>query len=217
MWIQPVDTLELVIKGLAVGIVASAPMGPVGVLTVQRTLKKGRWYGMVTGVGAAISDIIYAIITGVGMAFVLDFIESPRNFFWLKLIGSVVLFLFGAVCLVSKPTNSMRSTSNSKGTIIHNGVTGFLVTLSNPLIIFLFIAMMARLELVLPERYWEQALVYLSIFCGALLWWFCLTLAVDKARARFHVNTINKLNRLLGFVIVMVSIYGFVTTILPKL
>ncbi|MCD8285333.1 MAG: LysE family translocator, partial [Prevotellaceae bacterium] len=56
MWIQPVDTLDLVVRGLIVGVVASAPMGPVGVLCVQRTLNKGRWYGFVTGVGAAVSD-----------------------------------------------------------------------------------------------------------------------------------------------------------------
>lgn len=217
MWIQPVDTIELVVKGLLVGIVASAPMGPVGVLTVQRTLKKGRWYGMVTGVGAAFSDIIYAIITGVGLAFVIDFIEDPKNLFWLKVIGSVVLFLFGVVCALSRPPHTKRPTSANKGSIIHNGVTGFLITLSNPLIVFLFIAMMARLDLVLPEHYWEQALVYLSIFGGALLWWFGLTLIIDKARARFHVNTIHKLNRLLGVIIVLVSLYGFVTTILPKL
>ena len=95
MWIQPVDTLELVVKGIFVGAIASAPMGPVGVLIVQRTLKKGRWYGFVTGVGAAISDLVYAVITGVGMAMVLDLIERPSNLYWLKVIGGVMLFCFG--------------------------------------------------------------------------------------------------------------------------
>ena len=95
MWIQPVDTLELVVKGIFVGAIASAPMGPVGVLIVQRTLKKGRWYGFVTGVGAAISDLVYAVITGVGMAMVLDLIERPSNLYWLKVIGGFMLFCFG--------------------------------------------------------------------------------------------------------------------------
>ena len=74
MWFEPVSTLDLIIKGLLIGVVASAPMGPVGVLCIQRTLNKGRWYGFVTGIGAAFSDIIYALITGFGMSFVVDFI-----------------------------------------------------------------------------------------------------------------------------------------------
>ena len=80
-----IDLMELALKGILIGIIASAPMGPVGVLTIQRTLNKGRWYGMITGVGAAVSDIIYALITGLGMSFVMDLITSPQNKFVLQL------------------------------------------------------------------------------------------------------------------------------------
>ena len=79
MWFENIAILDLTIKGLIVGMVASAPMGPVGVLCVQRTLNKGRIYGLVTGLGAAVSDFIYALITGLGMSFVVEFIEQPRT------------------------------------------------------------------------------------------------------------------------------------------
>ena len=95
MWFENVTLLDLTVKGLIVGMVASAPMGPVGVLCIQRTLNKGRWYGLVTGLGAAVSDILYAIITGVGMSFVIEFIENPRTMYVLQLVGSVLLFVFG--------------------------------------------------------------------------------------------------------------------------
>lgn len=215
MWIQPVDTLELVVKGIFVGAIASAPMGPVGVLIVQRTLKKGRWYGFVTGVGAAISDLVYAVITGVGMAMVLDLIERPSNLYWLKVIGGIMLFCFGVFCMLSNPTRGMRQSGiNGKGTLLHNAGTGFLLTLSNPLIIFLFMAMMARLDFVVPERYWLQALAYLSIFGGALLWWFGLTAVIDKARERFQVSTILYFNRILGLIVIIASLVAIFTTIL---
>ena len=81
---------------MLVGIVASAPMGPVGVLTVQRTLNKGRWYGFATGCGAALSDLIYAVMTGLGMSLVMDFVERPTTIFYLKIVGSILLFCFGA-------------------------------------------------------------------------------------------------------------------------
>lgn len=217
MFIHPVDTIELILKGLIVGIIASAPMGPIGILTIQRTLNKGRWFGFVTGVGAAVSDIIYAIITGVGMSFVMDFIENPRNFFWLKLVGSVLLFAFGFYTFMSNPTQRLRPASKNRGTLVHNGITGFLVTFSNPLIVFLFIALMARFEFVVPEHYLEQGFGYLAIFVGALLWWFGLTLVIDKVRARFHVDTILVFNKVIGAIVMIVSMIGFLYTFLPLL
>ena len=111
MWLEPVSTLDLIIKGLLIGIVASAPMGPVGILCIQRTLNKGRWFGFVTGIGAAFSDIIYAMITGLGMSFVVDFIEDKTNMFYLQLIGSVMMFIFGIYTYRSNPTKSIRPTS----------------------------------------------------------------------------------------------------------
>lgn len=214
MWIQPVDTIELVIKGLVVGIIASAPMGPVGILTIQRTLNKGRWYGMITGVGAAVSDFIYAVITGVGLGFVMNFVENPRNMFWIKLVGSVLLFLFGLYTYTTNPTKKMHVGSKKKGTLIHNGVTGFLVTFSNPLIIFLFLALMARFEFVVPEHYFEQGLGYLSVFGGALAWWFGLTTIIDKARARFQLRTIWIINRIIGAIVMIASIAGAIYTLI---
>ena len=94
LWIESVNALDLAVRGMVVGIVASAPMGPVGVLTVQRTFNKGRWYGFATGCGAAVSDLIYAMMTGLGMSFVMDFVEKPTQMFYLKILGSILLFRF---------------------------------------------------------------------------------------------------------------------------
>lgn len=81
------DILDFIYKGMLIGIIASAPMGPVGVLCVQRTLNKGRWYGFITGVGAAVSDLFYAVITVYGMSFVMDFVNNQQNKFYLQIVG----------------------------------------------------------------------------------------------------------------------------------
>lgn len=135
IFIEFASPFLLILKGLLVGIIASAPMGPVGVLCIQRTLQKGRSYGIVTGAGAALSDIFYALMTGFGMSFVMDFIDNEQNIFWLKLIGSVMLFIFGVYMFRTDPRKSIHQSTGSKGTLIHNFTTGFLITLSNPLII----------------------------------------------------------------------------------
>ena len=80
---------------MMIGVIASAPMGPVGILCVQRTLNKGRWYGFATGVGASVSDIIYAAFAGFGMSFVMDLINNDQNRFYLQIGGSIMLLCFG--------------------------------------------------------------------------------------------------------------------------
>ena len=131
IWAEFSSTLQLVVKGLIIGIIVSAPMGPVGILCIQRTMHKGRTYGLVTGAGAALSDMIYALITGSGMALIMDFIERPEIIFWLKVVGSLLLLIFGLHTLLSNPIKAMRKPSGQKGTLFNNFVTSFLVTLSN--------------------------------------------------------------------------------------
>lgn len=212
MWFESVSTIDLVIKGLLIGIVASAPMGPVGVLCIQRTLNKGRWYGFITGLGAAVSDIIYALITGFGMSFVVDFIENVETMFYLKLIGSVMLFCFGIYTFKSNPAESMRPTSKNKGTLLHNFITAFLVTLSNPLIIFLFVALFARFTFVVPDHFIQQSMGYVSIFIGALLWWFLLSYFINKIRARFNVKEIFLINKVIGSIVSIAAVIGIIVT-----
>lgn len=148
-----IDILELIIKGIIIGIAASAPMGPVGILCVQRTQKKGRWYGFATGVGASISDLIYALISGFGMSFVVNFINNPVYKFYLQLAGGVMLLVFGLISFFSNPLkNAHEGGQKEKGTLIHNGVTAFLITFSNPLIILLFIALFAQFNFIIPKE-----------------------------------------------------------------
>lgn len=216
MWIQHVDAIDLVFKGVIIGVVASAPMGPVGVLTVKRTLNKGRWYGLSTGMGAVVSDLIYALITGLGMSLVMDFVEKPRNMYLLQLIGAVMLFLFGLFTYNSNPTKSIRPSSNQRGTLLQNAMTGFIVTLSNPLIVFLFVALYARFAFIVPNHPFELAMGYVGIVVGATLWWYGLTYSINRVRNRFDIRGIVWLNRTIGVVVMVVSLLGFYFTLRGK-
>ena len=186
--------------------VASAPMGPVGVLCVQRTLNKGRWYGFVTGIGAAVSDIIYAGMTGFGMAFVMDFINNEQNKFYLQIIGSVMLLGFGIFTWRSDPTKNMHQSGKQRGTMWYNTWTAFLVTFSNPLIIFLFMGLFAQFAFVIPDRPAEMLVGFASIVGGALLWWYGLTWLVDKVKNIFDENGIRIINQIIGAVVIIFSV-----------
>lgn len=208
-----INILDFIFKGMLIGIIASAPMGPVGVLCVQRTLNKGRWYGFVTGVGAAASDIIYAGITGLGMSFVMDFVNNAHNRFILQIVGSFLLMGFGIYTYRSDPTKKIHHSGSGKGSLWHNALTAFLVTFSNPLIIFLFMATYAQFAFVLPSHPFEMCVGFMSIVAGALLWWFGLTWLVDKIRGVFDANGIKLINQVIGAVVVISSIVILLGTV----
>lgn len=200
-----------------IGVIASAPMGPVGILCVQRTLNKDRWCGFFTGLGAALSDMLYALMTGFGMSFIMDTIESPDVAFWIKVVGSVLLFLFGLYTFKSNPIDRVKPVSHNKGTLFHNFISGFFVTVSNPLIIFLFIAMYGQLTFILPDNVklgWLLQIVgYIFIIVGAVGWWFFLSWGIDKVRNRFNVRGIWLINRIIGSIVMAVSVLILLHTI----
>ena len=198
---------------MLIGIIASAPMGPVGVLCVQRTLNKGRWYGFVTGIGAAVSDMIYAAIAGFGMSFVMDILSNQQTRMYLQIAGSVLLFAFGLYTWRSDPTKKIHRSGNGKGTLWHNGVTAFLVTFSNPLIIFLFLASFAQFAFVMPNHPFEMLVGFMSIVGGALVWWFGLTWLIDKVRGKFDSNGIKLINQIIGAVVMLCSVLMLLGTV----
>ena len=178
-----INILDFIFKGIVIGIIASAPMGPVGILCIQRTLNKGRWYGFVTGIGAACSDIVYAMFTGLGMSFVMDFVNNAQNKFYLQISGSLLLLVFGVYCFKSNPMKNMHKSSNKQGTLFHNGLTAFLVTLSNPLIVFLFMATFAQFAFVVPDMPIEMGVGY-RVWRLAVVVWSYLAHRQDTRQVR---------------------------------
>lgn len=207
-WMQNVGVLEEIVKGFIIGILASAPMGPVGILTVQRTLNKGRWEGFATGIGASISDIIYAVITGYFMYLVVDIIEDPIIALWIKLIGSALLLAFGIYTFRSIPKSKVvdeEAPVETKHELTGFIISGFVITVSNPLIILLFVALFGQFTFILAGNWFTQILGYISIVIGALTWWFVLTWLIDKVRSKFNQKVIWWINRIIGIIVMIVS------------
>ena len=216
--IEPATTFELAYKGLLIGIIASAPTGPVGILGIQRTLKKGPRYGLVTGMGALLSDLFYAFIAAWGMSYVMFFMENQQNIFWMQLIGSAMLFIFGLYMFRSNPSRYFhphtQKKNKGKGTYFHNFITSFLVTLSNPLILILFLALFARFAFIRPDQPFPQVVGFLMMMGGAALWWVGLVYGVNRIRKTFNVKYVRILNITVGGIVMIASIAGFIFTLM---
>lgn len=205
-WLQDTSYIEMIFKGLIIGIFLSAPMGPVGILCIQRTLNKGRWEGFTTGVGAALSDLIYAIITGFAMNLIVSIIDDPVIAWWSKIAGGAILFLFGIYTFFSKPKNGLKPTKRNKGTLLQNFLTGLFITLSNPFIIIFIIPLFSTYSFIIVGNFIAQIVGYLFLVVGALLWWLVLTWLVDKVRNRYNVRIIWILNRTIGIAVMITAI-----------
>ena len=139
---------HIISSGLLIGIFISAPMGPIGMLVIQRTLNKGRRPALFTGVGAALSDLTYSLLTGLGLSFITDFIIAKELL--LQIIGSVVLIAFALYLFKKNPTLALKKPDNAPNTFWKDFGTGFLFTFANPLILFFIIGLFARFNFLLP-------------------------------------------------------------------
>ena len=140
-----------------------------------------------------------------------------KNIFYLQLLGSIMLLLFGIYTFRSNPVQSIRPASSNKGSYFHNFITAFFVTLSNPLIIFLFIGLFARFAFVQQGvLVFEEITGYFAIAAGALTWWLGITYFVNKVRTKFNLRGILILNRVIGSIVMLVSVAGVIYTLLGE-
>ncbi len=187
-------------------------MGPIGILCVQRTLNSGRNSGFFTGVGAAVSDLFYCLLVGLGISLVTDFIADHVNI--LQIVGSIILIVYALYMIVHNPVSQIKENIDQRDDRVRDIVTGFLFTVSNPLIMFLIIPLFARFSFPLPEyRFYHIIIGYASIVLGALLWWSVITFFVDKVRTHFNIRSMWLINRIIGIIVLVLSVYGLATGI----
>ena len=199
--------LGLASKGFIIGVLVSAPMGPAGMLCMQRTLSKGRWNGFLSGLGVALSDVIYAAITGLSVGLIMDFIETYQK--PIEIFGCIVLGLFGFFIFRSNPVKNLKKHKEAKSSYIQDFATSFLLTFSNVLIVLLYLGLFARFTFALPTNsFWLIINGLCGVAAGAVVWWFTVTYLVSKMRRWFNIRGIYLLNRTVGIVILGLSLAG---------
>ena len=206
--------IETILKGFIIGVIVSAPMGPIGILCVQRTLNRGRMHGFITGLGAMVSDLIYATITLIGMGFVHNILEANEQI--LQYIGSIVIILFGIGIFFTNPLKIIKPTTSAPETRYNQDfITAFFLTLSNVAIVFLFISLFARFNYSpLDTNWFTLAVGLISIGLGALAWWFFITTYVSKLKRFFNRQALKLFNRTVGTILIIVGVLGLVSAYL---
>src|SRR5574344_1647190 len=194
-----IDLLKYLWEGLIIGFAASVPLGPIGVLCIQRTLNKGRLSGFVSGLGAASSDFIYAIIAGYSVSFVTKFIEEQM--FLIKIFGAAILLFLGIKIYLTNPAVQMRRQRKRSAGIFQDYLSTFFLTITNPLAIFLFITAFSVFG---SERtFITQSILMCGVFTGASLWWLTLSSLVGLFRKKLSLRRLYWINKIAGSIIVI--------------
>jgi len=202
--------LEYFIKGIIVGIIITAPIGPVGALVVQRTINRGGMAGVLSGLGASVGDALYAIVVAFSLTFVSEFLISHEV--WVHIIGGIILLVFGIRVYISKP----RSLDSRKNGRSHFGNFGsaLLLTLSNPMVILSILALFAILGIAEPADYYRTAAVLVAgIFVGCFILWTALCYFISNLRGRLSEKNLVLINKITGIIILVCSAYAFLSLI----
>ena len=203
--------LEVFLKGLIIGIGASIPLGPIGVLCIQKTLSKGRLSGFLTGLGASISDTFYSAISLLGLFLVDSFVNENKA--WVMFVGGIVICLIGVKVYFSNPVKQIKQKKKpSKG--ITDMFEALAMTITNPGSIFLIFAMFAAVRLDLSAYSDEESrhavrLVLVGICAGTALWWYLLSTLINAFRKKFRIKQLIVINKISGIIIFALGVVSF--------
>jgi threonine/homoserine/homoserine lactone efflux protein len=195
--------LLIFLKGLLIGFSIAAPVGPIGILCIRRTLAGGRATGFVSGLGAATADAFYGSVAGFGLAFISSFLISQGT--WLRLLGGAFLIYLGVKTLLSRPAASSAGEPASlpTGGLFGAYASTFFLTLTNPLTILSFAAVFAGLGIGSRSsaEFLSAGLLVLGVFAGSGAWWFTLSSAASWMRTRLSGRGLLWINRISGLII----------------
>ncbi len=201
---------DIVIKGIIIGLFISIPLGPIGMLCIQRTLNRGRKYGIATGLGATMSDLVYTMVTLFFLSFVLDLVERQR--FIIQLVGSLILIIFGFFIYRSNPSQQPKPNESVQYSLFGDFISSFGLTFSNPLVLFVLIALFAKFNFIDNQTTLFLSISgIVSILLGALLWWSVLTFLVSKFRGKLNMRGLKTINVITGVIIIVIGIVGVIT------
>ena len=205
--------LTLFLKGLLIGFSIAAPVGPIGILCINRTLASGMLAGLTSGLGAAVADAFYGCVAGFGLASVSTFLLSQKTL--IQLIGGIFLNYLG---IKTFHTHTQHTAIKDKANTLWKDFTSTLfLTITNPMTIISFMAIYASLGIVESgARYQEAILIVIGVFIGSLLWWGVLSTGVHIIRHKLSEQFLIWINRFSAMILSGFGLFAFLSAIITK-
>ncbi|SDI09161.1 LysE family translocator [Desulfosporosinus hippei] len=200
--------IDFLLKGFILGFSIAAPVGPIGILCIRRTLEYGRMSGFLSGLGAATADAAYGMIAGLGLTVVTSFLIGHQA--WLRIVGGIFLCYLGIQTFIKRPTENPTLVNNYG--LLGNYLSTFLLTLTNPMTIIAFVGVFAGLGLgTNKSSYLSSFSLVLGVFLGSGSWWMLLSFTINVFRKRFSASRLLWVNRVSGLIIIVFGLIALMT------
>ncbi len=193
------------LKGFIVGLFASIPLGPIGVICIQRTLSKGRFSGLISGLGATMVDVIFAAVSLLSLSVVQVLLEEYRNV--VMIAGGIIVALFGVKLFLSTPIKQMRRLQEGGRNFLTDFSSTMLMTITNPGAFFLILGLFAFAGINTTDSASLDfiAVTLLGVFTGGSLWWYSLSTGINLFRNKIRLRQMIMINRVAGIIVIAIG------------
>ena len=203
-------------KGMLVGLMVSIPLGPMGVLIIQKTLHKGALSGFIAGMGAASADLFYAAVAAFGLGFVINIVQAHELL--LQIIGGIFLIVIGLKIYFDNPIRQIRQ--RRQGRVSKTGLLGdylsLFLTVSNPITVVVFMAVFAGMSVFgESSSLLGEVLVVAGVLLGGGVWWYTLSTLVNIFRKKFRLRVLITINRVSGMIITILGALVILSAFAP--
>jgi threonine/homoserine/homoserine lactone efflux protein len=209
-----ITAIEILIKGIILGLTVSMPLGPIGIILINRTIKRGMLSGFFSGLGMATADTLLAFLAGIGFTVIVSFINKER--YIISVIAGLIILGVGLKVYLSNPVRDIRNREKSEKSLWRDYYSVFVLSISNPYTIFIFVAFFSGVHVngnVRPEL--VPFFLIPGVLVGTISWWFFLSYFVSRFKKNIRLRLIVRINKVAGIVIMVIGIIVLLSVFTP--
>lgn len=209
-----ITAIEIVLKGIILGLTVSMPLGPIGIILINRTIKRGILSGFFSGLGLATADTLLAFLAVIGYTAIISFIEEHRLI--ITLFAGLVIFAVGLRVFLSNPVKDIRNREKTEKSLWRDYYSVFVLSISNPYTIFIFVAVFSGIHIngnAKPEI--VPYFLIPGVLIGTIGWWFFLSYFVSRFKKKIRLRMIVRANKIAGIVILVIGIIVLLSVFTP--
>jgi threonine/homoserine/homoserine lactone efflux protein len=210
--------VSLIIQGMVIGLTLAAPVGPIALICIRRTVAEGKFHGMASGLGVATADSFYAAVAVLGLTIISGFIIANQDLF--RTVASIGLVLIGVKIYLSIPPGMCPS--DEHGTYLKDYFSMVAIAIMNPLTLLFFVAILPGFGIVFPGTSFLSSVEFVAgVFLGSTAWWVFLSTSLGSVRSCISSDNLRLINRVSGILITCIGValflYIFIPGLLPRL
>jgi threonine/homoserine/homoserine lactone efflux protein len=206
--------IEILLKGILLGLAVSMPLGPIGIILINRTIKRGMLSGFFSGLGLATADTLLAVLAALGFNVILSFINQER--FIISVIAGLIIIGIGLKIFLSNPVKDIRNREKANKSLWRDYYSVFVLSISNPYTIFIFVAFFSGVHIngnVKPEL--VPFFLIPGVLIGTITWWFFLSYFVSRFKKNIRLRVIVRVNKVAGIVVIVIGVIVLLSVFTP--